>query len=75
MEAIRLSRSLHKCFHVVMRLLDAEDKVEFFCHMLVGANVTDDPTSMTWIPKIMEIGLHFVKDDNRYVKVHSVYVV
>jgi hypothetical protein len=50
-----------------MRVLDPVDKIDFFCKKMVGqADVLNDASVMHWIPKLMELGIFFLKDDNRY---------
>ena len=50
-----------------MRVLDPVDKIDFFCKKMVGqADVLNDASVKHWIPKLMELGIFFLKDDNKY---------
>jgi hypothetical protein len=52
-----------------MRVFEPAQRIEFFCKRLVGnSDIIGDPSSMQWIPRIMELGIFFLKDDNKTVR-------
>jgi hypothetical protein len=51
-----------------MRVLEPQQKIEFFCKRLCGGSTITDPTSSIFIPKLVELGIPFLKDENKHVR-------
>ena len=61
-------RSILKAFHLLLRILTPDDKIQFLLYTLVGSlDQIRDPNLVIWIPKIMELLIPFIKDDTRYM--------
>ncbi|KAH6570224.1 hypothetical protein BASA60_007828 [Batrachochytrium salamandrivorans] len=66
-------RSLFKCLHLILRILPVDQKIEYFCHRLcgnLGVSGEASPSSILWIPKLIELSIPFLKDDSRDVRRH-----
>ncbi|KAK6098863.1 hypothetical protein MT418_000342 [Batrachochytrium dendrobatidis] len=66
-------RSLFKCLHLIMRILPVDQKIDYFCNRLCGGldSVNDTSASaILWIPKLIELSIPFLRDDNRDVRRH-----
>lgn len=51
-----------------MRVLNPNDRIEFFCKRLCGGTTISDPESSIFIPKLVELGIMFLNDDNKHVR-------
>ncbi|KND00058.1 SCY1 protein kinase [Spizellomyces punctatus DAOM BR117] len=64
-----LTASIIKCFHLIMKVLPPVSKSEFFCQQLVGdLEGVADSSAMHWLPKVIELGVPSLKDENRDVR-------
>ncbi|KAJ3113705.1 Protein-associating with the carboxyl-terminal domain of ezrin, partial [Nowakowskiella sp. JEL0407] len=62
------NRSLMKNFHLILRVLPPDQKSVFLVEKLVGPISELDATSSHWIPRILELGIPFLRDENRQVR-------
>nr|KAJ3422451.1 hypothetical protein HK105_007972 [Polyrhizophydium stewartii] len=72
-ELTRMTRSLIKCFHLLIRVLPVDAKIEFFCNRLCGNLEQGGDASafaVVWIPRLIELAIPFLRDDNREVRRH-----
>lgn len=51
-----------------MRVLEPQDKIDFFCKRLCGGSTISDPASSVFIPKLVELGISFLNDENKHVR-------
>ena len=51
-----------------MRVMDPKDKIEFFCKRLCAASTLNDHNSSNFIPKLVELGILFLNDENKHVR-------
>jgi hypothetical protein len=66
-DARRLNMSLLKSFHVILRVLPSNEKIELASkRFLSQLDCSNDSMVRNWIPKIIELYTPFLKDDNKY---------
>eukprot|EP00842_Homolaphlyctis_polyrhiza_P003724 jgi/Hompol1/4352/HPOL_003593-RA len=69
---LKIAQNLFKAIGLIMRVLPADQKIEFFCNRLcagLDSSVESASSPLTvWIPKLLELAIPFLKDDNRNVR-------
>ncbi|KAI8916051.1 hypothetical protein EDD86DRAFT_197540 [Gorgonomyces haynaldii] len=68
-EAAKMSKLLLRAFHLILRTLSPDLRIELMTsHLLKKNDTISESGVMLWIPKLMELVLPFLQDDNRTVR-------
>ena len=72
-----ISRICLRYFHLILRILPVEKKIELFTNrMIPNLSSLTDPFILHWVPKLVELAIPFLQDESRTVrKAFSEYVI